>query len=301
MKNFVLNLLNDFHKASGYLLLKMLICCVVIFSSQLAARQDINYSITDNPTEELIVELMKLGFSKSPQGQSIQFRSQRLNVNEARKVQMLHDGLLDVIWTGTTAEYEQNLQAIRIPILKGMLGHRIFIIRSGEQARFSQIKSFAQLQKIPLGQGKFWGDTSVLKNAQMTVVDPVKYESLFHMLEGGRFDFFPRALHEPWSEVSSRQELNLTVEQNHLLIYPFALYFFVAKDNQTLAQQLSRGLMNAIEDGSYDSLFYNHPVIEETLARSALGERIVHRLENPNMSPETPVSDSRLWLDIKNF
>lgn len=288
-------------KALQINLMRLIFSSGLLFCLPLQAQQSITYSITDNPTEALIVELMKLGFERSPHTETLQFTAKRLNINEARKIQMLHDGQLDVIWTGTTADYEHSLYPIRIPILKGMLGHRIFIIRTGEQQRFSQISSFAQLQQIPLGQGKFWGDTKVLKNARMTVVDPVKYESLFHMLEGGRFDFFPRALHEPWSEVSSRQELNLTAEQKHLLIYPFALYFFVAKDNQVLGLQLYQGLMNAIEDGSYDALFYNHPVIKETLSRSALGQRMVHRLANPNMSPDTPVNDARLWLDIDNL
>lgn len=272
-----------------------------MFCQPLLAQQTLTYSITDNPTEQLIVDLMQLGFENSALAGQVEYHAKREAINEARKVQMLKDGLLDIVWMGTTTDYENQLFPIRVPILKGMLGHRIFIIRSGEQSRFSQITQFSQLQQVPLGQGKFWGDTGVLKNARMNVVDPVKYESLFHMLEGGRFDYFPRALHEPWSEVLSRPELNLTVEQKHLLIYPFALYFFVSKNNAQLGEQLHTGLMKAIADGSYDELFYNHPVIEETLSRSALSERIVHRLDNPNMTPQTPTDDERLWLDVTRF
>ena len=154
---------------------------------------------------------------------------------------------------------------------------------------------------MPLGQGKYWGDTVVLKHNGMTVVDPVKYENLFPMLEGGRFDFFPRALHEPWSEVTSRSELNLIVEQKHLLIYPFSLYFFTSNGNKAFGEDLHAGLMIAIENGSYDNLFYNHPIIKETLRRSQLQGRVVHRLVNPNMSQLTPVNDDRLWMDIKSF
>ncbi len=98
-----------------------------------------------------------------------------------------------------------------------------------------------------------------------------------------------------------RIELNLTVENKHLLIYPFALYYFVSPNNTELGELLQLGLRNAIVDGSYDDVFYNHPVIKETLTKSKLSGRIIHRLANPNMSDETPVNDTKLWLDIKSL
>ncbi|XOV77922.1 MAG: diguanylate cyclase [Aestuariibacter sp.] len=272
-----------------------------LFLGNLQAQKTLIYSLTENPTETLIVSLLELGFENSHNSQRYQLQANRDPVNEARKIQMLKDGQLDIVWMGTQKQYEDELYPIRIPILKGMLGHRIFIIRQGEQASFNAISSFENLRSIPVGQGKFWGDTGVLKHAGMNVVDPVKYESLFHMLEGGRFDYFPRALHEPWSEVANRGELNLTIEARHLLIYPFALYFFVSKDNQALGELIHDGLRRAIDKGSYDTAFYQHPVIKETLQRSKLAKRIVHRLDNPNMSHLTPVHDKSLWLDIQNF
>ncbi len=211
---------------------------------------------------------------------------------------MLQEGSLDVMWAGTQIQYEQQLTPIRIPVLKGMLGHRIFIIRQGDQHKFNQVHSLQDLMQIPLGQGRFWGDTLVLRNANLNVVAPVKYESLFYMLDGGRFDFFPRALHEPWSEINSRPELDLEVENRILLIYPFAMYFFVAQDRQALAADIQNGFRRAIDDGSYDKLFFQHQMVKDALKQSNLKQRLVLRLENPNMSPETPIHDKSLWLNI---
>lgn len=273
----------------------------ILLSHASVQAKTVVYPLVSNPTEELVLELLKLGLSESPSGTPYHLQAMEVEVNEPRKIAMLKEGELDILWLGTQRQHEQDMFPVRIPILKGMLGHRIFIIRQGEQHRFNNISSFERLKDVPLGQGKYWGDTVVLKHNGMTVVDPVKYESLFHMLEGGRFDFFPRALHEPWSEVTSRAQLNLTVEQNHLLIYPFSLYFFTANNNQAFAQDLHAGLISAIENGSYDDMFYNHPIIRETLRKTQLKGRIVHRLNNPNMSDLTPVDDTRLWLDIENF
>lgn len=276
----------------------LLICCFHLSVSLVDAATKLTYSLTSNPTEELIVSLLELGVSHINTSENFEFEAREESLTEARKVQMLKEGTLDVIWMGTQIDHENNLYPVRVPILKGMLGHRIFIIRNGEQGIFDKVDTLLKLKNLSLGQGKYWGDTAVLKQAGMNVVDPVKYESLFHMLEGGRFDYFPRALHEPWSEVTTRRELKLVIEEKHLLVYPFALYFFVALEKQKFGEQLHQGLLSAIENGSYDSLFYQHPVIEETIQRANLNKRVVHRLPNPYMSDATPISNAKLWLDL---
>ncbi|MCX4029761.1 hypothetical protein H0A36_18915 [Endozoicomonas sp. SM1973] len=49
---------------------------------------------------------------------------------------------LDVVWSMTSIERETLFTPVRIPLLKGLLGHRIFIIRNGEEQRFEGIVSF---------------------------------------------------------------------------------------------------------------------------------------------------------------
>lgn len=301
-----------------------------------ASEQVISHAkVSGNPKEELVLDILKLTLSKAhlpaysveaenqtspedavqliqdePRGQSttphqaptVQVNYQFNEISEApsevRMLNWIKDGTLSVMWAGTQPSYEKELIPIRIPIFKGMLGHRIFIIRQGDQARFNTVNTLDDLRRIPLGQGRDWGDTAVLREANMNVVAPPKYKSLFPMLEGGRFDFFPRAIHEPWSEVSTHKELNLTVEKNLLLVYPFAMYFFVAPHNQALADTIETGFRRAIEDGSYDDLLFSHPEIRKTLALANLKERTVFRIPNPNMTDETPINDKSLWLNL---
>ncbi|VUD41213.1 hypothetical protein TDB9533_00441 [Thalassocella blandensis] len=272
--------------------------------SQLATAKVItlkHVKITGDPKQVLVLDILKLALSKSDSANEYRFEETSQFATQERLVSWLDEGVVDVIWAGTGKKYEQDLRPIRIPIYKGMLGHRIFIIRKGDQEKFNHVDSLADLRQIPLGQGRFWGDTIVLKNAEMNVVDPVKYDSLFHMLEGGRFDFFPRAIHEPWTEVESYKELNLTVEKNILLVYPFAMYFFVNKNNNELAQKIEQGFRAAIDDGSFDELFYNNPEIKATLEKSDLQNRTVFRLPNPDMSDETPIEDKSLWLNLDDL
>ena len=145
--------------------------------------------------------------------------------------------------------------AVRIPLLKGLLGHRIFIIRNGDQKRFSRIDNLTHLSQLQAGMGRFWGSTKVLKEAGLPVVTSVKFKNLFHMLDGSRFDYFPRAVHEPWTEVAEHSELALDVERNLLLIYPYAMYFYMKQGNSRLHQLLMQGLELAIADCSFDKFF----------------------------------------------
>ncbi|WP_221935074.1 diguanylate cyclase [Catenovulum sediminis] len=275
-----------------------LVLVSVCFGNAVYAAKTIMHAQAHNPKETLIANILKLALEKSSSNDNYFFKEWHETLNEARLMSMLEDGALQVAWAGTQKQYEEKYFPIRVPVLKGLLGHRIFIIRQDTQAMFNDVHTLEDLRKIKLGQGKFWGDTFVLKHNGLKVVDPVKYNNLFYMLEGGRFDFFPRAVHEPWGEVESRPELKLTVEKNILLIYPFAMYFFVAKDNAKLGRLIEEGFRNAIYDGSFNEMFYNHPLTKEILKLSKLKSRRIIRLENPNMSELTPFDEKALWLNI---
>lgn len=261
----------------------------------------ITHNYSDAAKEELALEVLKLVLANDPSGTEYTYRSLKENVDEARLVEMLKDGSVNIMWAGAQESYERELIPIRIPVFQGLLGHRVFIIRKGDQPMFDQVETLEDLKKIPLGQGRFWGDTAILKDNGFNVVTAVKYEGLFHMLEGGRFDYFPRGVHEPWSEMDSRPDLNLTVEKNLLLVYPFAMYFFVAKDNPELAKAITAGFMEARRNGSYNELFFNHPVIKEAVEKSNLSQRKVFRIPNPNATPETPIDKEEFWLDLDDL
>lgn len=275
-----------------------LFCANNLYSESITIR---HAQTSEDPKEELVLSILKLALSKAETGHNYIYEENNAYTTEARLLTWIKEGTLDVMWAGTQPQYEEQLFPIRIPIFKGMLGHRIFIIREGDQARFDQVSSLEDLKSIPLGQGRYWGDTAVLKNADMTVVDPVKYQSLFPMLEGGRFDFFPRAIHEPWTEVEMHKNLKLAVEEKILLVYPFAMYFFVSRDNPTLGEAIQTGFRNAIDDGSYDDLLFGHPEVRKTLQKSNLRDRTVFRLPNPNMTKETPIDDKSLWLNLEDL
>ncbi|PFG46196.1 hypothetical protein ATG66_3324 [Vibrio sp. ES.051] len=267
--------------------------------SPLAYAETINVRKVEGLKEEMVFDILKLALSKTRPDSKFITSSQYYN--EARLMGEVIAGNIDVMWAGATLEKEEQMLSVRIPILKGLLGHRIFIIHQEDKGKFASIQTLSQLKAFDAGQGTFWGDTKVLKAAQIPTITTIKYSNLFPMLEGGRFDYFPRAVHEPWSEVDSRPELNLTIDKNVMLVYPFAMYFFVSPDNQTLHDDIYNGFEMAIQDGSFDELFFNHPMIKEVLEKANLKDRTVFRIPNPYMHDKTPFERKEFWLDVSKL
>jgi ABC-type amino acid transport substrate-binding protein len=222
-------------------------------------------------------------------------------LTQVRMVEDTLNGTLDIMWAGTSVELEEALQPIRIPLYKGLLGHRFLIIRKGDQPKFDHIKTLDDLRKVKLGQGTSWVDTKILEGNGLQVVKTMKYQNLFHMLDGGRFDAFPRAVFEPFSEVEKNSNLNLTVEKNIMLVYKMDFYLFVNKKNKQLAKDLEQGLNAAIADGSFEKLFMTSPNVQEAVQKGDLKNRTIINLVNPVMPKETPVDRAELWIDPKTM
>jgi hypothetical protein len=216
---------------------------------------------------------------------------------QARWINMLQNDKSNfVIWTMTDKEREQQLRPIRIPLFKGLFGYRVLLIRKQEQARFDQVKTIQDLEKFLGGQGTHWPDTLILQANGLRVTTAETTESLFRMIHAKRFDYFPRGISEAWFELIQRNDADLAVEENILLHYPTAIYFFVNKENEALAQRIEKGMETLIDNGKFDQFFYNHPRVSSGLEK--LKNRRIIELKNPYLPAETPVNNPRYWIDL---
>ena len=210
---------------------------------------------------------------------------------------------LDIVWSMSTIEREEKLLPIRIPLLKGLLGYRVFIVRNEDNDKFKNIENLTQLKSLVAGQGHDWPDTLILKANDLPVVTSPSYGGLFEMLNNLRFDYFPRGIQEPWAEVASHAGMNIVVEDTLMLKYRAPIYFFVNVNNTALADRLERGLRLAINDGSFDEHFYTSPVNRSVFASGKMKGRKIFQLENPLLSAKTPLDDETLWFndsELKN-
>lgn len=270
-----------------------------LFALPVNAQTHLKINAVDDGNGRYAMAMVKLALSKVETTYKIEIDNSEMS--QARNITDVSEGRLDIMWAATNQEMEDQLQPIRIPLYKGLLGHRIFIINPASQTKFDRVKTFADLKQISLGQGTTWADSAILASNGLNVVRANKYQSLFYMVEGGRFDAFPRGVHEPWAELESHPNLSLAVEKRIMLVYRMPFYLFTGKQNKKLAADLELGLNRAIADGSFDKTFYSDPMVKAVLEKANLEERVVFELDNPTLPKETPLDRAELWLDIKNM
>lgn len=243
--------------------------------------------------------LLKLALSYSDT--QYEFKESPVPLTQTKLLADLESKKMDVAWVGTSLQYEETFLPIRIPLFKGLLGHRIFLIREGDQSSFNGISTLNDLKRLKGGQIGSWTDTQILKEAGLNIVTTSKFNNLFYMLDGSRFDYFPRSVYSPWSDIANHPDLPLQVEKNILIVYPLPAYLFVNKDNIKLKNEILSGMNKAIDDGSFNDFFYNYPLIKEGLANTKLEQRTIFKIGYNKLHPDTPLDDTRLWFNVEEY
>lgn len=225
-------------------------------------------------------------------------RSSAMEYPEAM-LSLAQNGEIDVISAASSQTNDTDYYPIAFPVLKGLLGHRVCLIRKGDQRRFDGVITaydFTQ-QKLNICQGEFWPDTEVLKRNGLPVVTSRAYLPIFEMLKRGDCDCFLRGAQEIIPEYESYKD-QVDIEQNFLVQYPQPGFFYVSRSNKLLALRIELGLLRALDDGSYDALFYK--LMSAQLDQLHLQNRTGIRLNIPDMS-ETNQSiqlASELWYPL---
>jgi hypothetical protein len=233
---------------------------------------------------EYPLRLLKLALAKS--GAKYELVPGDTVMNKARVAVELADGHIDVAWMVTNREREAKNLPVRICIFKGLGGWRAALIRKGDEARFSGIAGLSDLRKLQAGQQEDWPDTAILRNSGIPVITTTSYDTLFKMLQAGRFDWFPRNIMEIWDEAEIWKEKGIAIETHLLIRYPSAYYFFVNKNNPELAAQIERGLKIALADGSFDALFIE--CHGDVVAKAKVGNRLIIDIPNPYFPTLSP-------------
>lgn len=202
----------------------------------------------------------------------------------------------DLAVLGASREADEQLAPVRIPIDRGLLGYRLLLIRRSRQPEFSRVRSVEDLRAFSALQGRGWPDTTILREAGVTVWT-APYPRLFDMTVAGRADFFPRSVGEIFGELAREgpRHPQLRIEESLALHYRFAPLFYVARENVVLHDDIYQGMARAFADGSYDRLFYADPEIRAALTQAKLGSRRIISLQNPFLSAKTAAIPDRFW------
>lgn len=175
---------------------------------------------------------------------------------------------------------------IPLPLMKGLLGYRILIIRAEDKEKFSAIKNAEALQKLQLGIPATWADAELFRKNGYPVVEKGSFDDLFTRLRKKEFDYVSFGANEVAGVFKDRAETvgQLAVDQSLLVYYPFPLVFYVSPDNKALAERVTQGLTAITANGELDKIFNRY--FGKDLAQLRLKERQVITLTNPLLPKE---------------
>ncbi|MBS1226971.1 MAG: hypothetical protein H6R17_248 [Proteobacteria bacterium] len=207
---------------------------------------------------------------------------------------------VNIISRATNRDLEKRLLPIRIPLDKGLLGARLFLIMPETQSRLDQVRTLADLRRFTIGQSSSWSDVAILQSAGFKLVQADAYLPLFSMLGARRFDLFSRGAIEIEAELASNQDKvpGLMIDRRLLLYYPMPRYFFVPRtaDGERMAERIADGLLRLRRSGEFERRYQAWKKL--VLKDLELSGRTLFRLPNPELSPETPLADKYWWDDL---
>lgn len=281
---------------SRILCLSLLACALIASLPARAQTLELTYpqpvSASDRRSEYPL-KLLRLALDKA--GVRFTLKPSSSVMNKARVADELALGReINIAWMVTNREREARLQPIRICLFKGLGGWRIALVRERDLPLFAKVKTLAELRGLSAGQQQDWPDTEILRASGIRVETASAYDSLFAMLAGERFAWFPRSIPEIWAEAQIHKAQGLVVEPHLLVRYPSAYYFFVNRRDERVARLIETGLERALKDGSFDRLFFEYH--GDVLARARIRDRLVIDLPNPLLPEATPLGRRELWF-----
>jgi hypothetical protein len=269
--------------------------------SHVVATNIITFSLEgqDIDRNQYKTELIKLILKNSHIDCNLLYYLQGRNGGHEEQVRKLERGIITVKTFGASQELEKQLIPIRIPIFKGLIGYRVFLINQGDRNKFDQIDSLEDLRKLTGIQGKGWTDIKILEDAGLKQL-AMPGNALFRMVDqGGRSDYFARAIYEAIGEIQTLKANypNITLEKRILLAYPFAMYFYFSPQYPKLAKKFAKGFAKIVANGTFDTFFYGHPYIRNAIEKVHLDKRRRFSIPNRYLSPETRNLPAEYWFD----
>ncbi len=259
----------------------------VIYGSPLAGVENFNQ----------VYQLRLLKAALDASGQPYELIPAGRDLVQSRLLKEIAAKRIDIYWSMTSTERERLLLPIRIPLDKGLNGWRLLLVAKTQQDVFNKVQSLADLSKYVLLQGHDWPDTQILKFNGLIVDTSQHPAQLFDMLRKGRAVGFPRSVVEISAEMNDHQP-ELAIDPHLVLYYPSAVYFFVNKANQPLANAVEHGLQRLQASGQFEQMFWQE--YGAALKQANLPGRVMLSMRNPDLPLLTPLDNKSLWYQPIN-
>lgn len=180
----------------------------------------------------------------------------KMNLSRAQR-ELASGELINTYFAVENPGFDEQTTRIAIPIRRGILHYRLFLVRNEDAEAFSQIENVEQLKKLRTGLQFDWSTTRYLAAYGFSYVRASDYEGMFSMLEQGRFDYILRGANDIYRELEKRPEFakKVTVAPGVMLYVPISTYAYVSKSHPRLSERLRLGLERISNSGQLAALF----------------------------------------------
>jgi hypothetical protein len=276
--------------------ISLFLCCLFMSSFSHAVTWVITYpgALYDGDERHKYPEaLLKLALDKT--GVRYEMRASTRLKYQSKALRQLKENIeVNVVWSMTDRQREDELLPIRIPLAKGLIGWRVLLSHTNKPFFKKKIDSLEDLLVYSPVQGIDWPDTKILQANGFNVIGAQNHTEALDLLSRQQVDFYPRSVIEALYELKQEgADPDIELKHGLALQYKTAMYFFVNKSNLTLARLIEVGLNRAIDDGSFDRLFYEYhgPILEQL----DLDEVRSFELDNPLLPLKTPILEPKYW------
>ncbi|WP_328186334.1 hypothetical protein [Marinobacter sp. OP 3.4] len=190
---------------------------------------------------------------------------------------------IDLFFSGYSPERERQLLQVDIPLTRGLLGFRLFAVKSSRLEELGDIATLEDLYQWRIGSGTGWPENRIMRRNGLQL-DTSSYDNLWRMLDYERFDLFHRGIQEIFTELNKPGRDNIAVLPGIALAMHYDYFLYVSRDRQDLHDILLEGLQTAYQNGAFMENFRSHPQIQTALEQSRLHERKLIWLDMPETS-----------------
>ncbi|NOH98142.1 ABC transporter substrate-binding protein [Vibrio sp. 99-70-13A1] len=193
----------------------------------------------------------------------------------------------DVLVTVAGNKKFANQPVIKLnsPICKGLLGHRILIIREQDQLLFNNISS-SKLKSLTAGIPATWADAELFRSNGYRVLEQGTLSDTLKLLSDKKCDYVSLGANEVESifQEHTKYLQGLVIEKSISLYYPLPLVLYVHPEKMQLAQLLDEKLHDYILSGRFEALFNQH--FGDVVSSIKLRNRKTINLSNTNLPTE---------------
>ena len=252
----------------------------------------------DKPREYIQWSILDLALEKSQMPYDLEVSSHSANARWAQQLEQLGTEA-NLRFLSFNPKRESEAFPIRIPIFRGLLSYSYIWVREDNVDRFSYVKTLDDLKNLSILSPDQWPNTKLFRDAGLNILS-AEFENLPNMLMRGRADaFIYPAMESANFLAQSNAEFELVPLPHVMIRYPLDHYFYVDDCSKDLQDALTKGLLAAFADGSYERLLLTHPVTGEAFKRIEDGDFNIIDIYGQQMTEETRIAMEKYGVKIE--